>query len=182
MAELIRRPWKNSDDRALIELWPRVGSITLIAMELQRSSSSVQTRASRLGLPRRLEGNERHRRKWTQSDVENLETSLARRTEDDGSIPICEIAEDVGRSIDAVASKIAETLGGEEELFKYVKVNKKKISAPTAQKPEEKVDPRKIGRRRPCLCCNRNFWSEGAHNRLCQSCKAGEGTSTDFDY
>lgn len=28
-------------------------------------------------------------------------------------------------------------------------------------------------RERPCLCCGRNFRSEGIHNRLCTPCRAG---------
>src|SRR5690606_35221629 len=124
MAELIRRPWTDADDRSLIDLWPRVGSIVLIALALQRSSSSVQTRASRLGLPRRLEGNDRHRRKWTAEDNKDLDKSFEKRVREDGLIPICEIAEDVGRSIDAVAAKLAEILDGEEELFAKILVDK----------------------------------------------------------
>lgn len=181
MADLIRRPWTDKHDRQLIDLWPRVGSIVLIALELGRSSSSVQTRASRLNLPRRLEGNDRHRRKWTEEDIEKLETSVARRVEYDGSIPICEIADDVGRSIDAVAAKLAETMGGEESLFTQIKVTKKRPSPVPVKKTEEKIDPRKVGKRRPCLCCGKNFWSEGAHNRLCMSCKSGE-TASEYDY
>lgn len=29
------------------------------------------------------------------------------------------------------------------------------------------------GRMRPCLCCSRQFFSEGAHNRICMTCKEG---------
>lgn len=179
MADLRRRPWADADNRALIDLWPRVGSIVLIALELERSSSSVQTQASRLGLPRRTEGNERHRRKWTAEDVEKLESSVARRTGDDGSIPICEIADDVGRSIDAVAAKLAESMGGEEALFSQIKVTKRRFYAAPVAKAD--VDPRKVGKKRPCLCCQKVFWSEGAHNRLCASCKRDEGGS-DWDW
>jgi len=180
MADLRRRPWTDGDNRRLIDLWPRVGSIVLIALELERSSSSVQTQASRLGLPRRTEGNERHRRKWTPDDIAKLDQSVANRTDKDGSIPICEIAEDVGRSIDAVASKLAETMGGEEHLFPLIKVTESKLQALAVKKPEKGIDPRKIGKKRPCLCCSKIFWSEGAHNRLCFSCKSGEGS--DWDY
>ena len=181
MADLIRRPWTDKHDRQLIDLWPRVGSIVLIALELERSSSSVQTRASRLNLPRRLEGNDRHRRKWTDEDIEKLESSVARRVEDDGSVPICEIADDVGRSIDAVAAKLSETMGGEEVLFSKIKVTRKRPTPTTIKKVDEYVDPRKVGKRRPCMSCRKNFWSEGAHNRLCMSCKSGESAS-EYDY
>lgn len=34
-----------------------------------------------------------------------------------------------------------------------------------------RLDPRRVPRDRPCLCCGRPFLSEGAHNRLCASCR-----------
>lgn len=181
MADLRRRPWTDADNRALIDLWPRVGSIVLIALDLGRSSSSVQTQASRLGLPRRTEGNERHRRKWTAEDVARLESSVARRTADDGSIPICEIAEDVGRSIDAVAAKLSETMGSEEVLFAAITVTQKRFYATAVTAPKPGIDPRKVGKKRPCMSCTKIFWSEGAHNRLCAACKKDEGGS-DWDW
>lgn len=180
MADLRRRPWTDADNRKLIDLWPRVGSIILIAIDLERSSSSVQTQASRLGLPRRAEGNERHRRKWTPEDLQDLELSVAKRTKFNGEIPICKIADDIGRSIDAVGSKLAETMGGEEELFALIDLSDIKVHSLITKKVDKDVDPRKVGKKRPCLCCRKIFWSEGAHNRLCSSCKAGEGS--DWDY
>lgn len=30
---------------------------------------------------------------------------------------------------------------------------------------------------RPCLCCTKEFSSEGAHNRLCDTCRRGENLS-----
>lgn len=181
MADLRRRPWTDADNRALIDLWPRVGSIVLIALDLERSSSSVQTQASRLGLPRRTEGNERHRRKWTVEDIAKLESSVVKRTGFDGSIPICEIAEDIGRSIDAVSSKLAETMGGEEILFSSIKVTQRKFQALPAATSKPDIDPRKVGKKRPCMSCTKIFWSEGAHNRLCAACKKDEGGS-DWDW
>jgi len=183
MADLRRRPWTDVDNRALIDLWPRVGSIVLIALELERSSSSVQTQASRLGLPRRTEGNDRHRRKWTAEDVATLDESVNRRRLPDGRIPICEVADDVGRSIDAVSARLAEALGGEEELFSVILVTRK---PPAARKPSpvstgETVDRRKVGKMLPCMTCRKMFWSEGAHNRRCMTCKASE-SDTNWDW
>lgn len=184
MADLKRRPWTDADNRSLIGLWPRIGSIVLIALELDRSSSSVQTQASRLGLPRRLEGNDRHRRRWTDSDVLSLESSVAKRTRKDGKLPIHEISEDVGRSIDAVVAKLAESMGGESKIFDRIVVTKHHAAAAPIKKPagvEPGIDPRKVGRMRPCMTCSRTFWSEGAFNRRCISCKAQE-SDTNWDW
>jgi len=181
MADLRRRPWTDADDRALIDLWPRVGSIVLIALELERSSSSVQTQASRRGLPRRTEGNDRHRRKWTPEDLAALDASVARHRMADGRIPICEIADDVGRSIDAVAARLAETLGGEDELFKVILVTRRPAAARKAPAAQGGTDPRKVGKMRECMTCRKTFWSEGAHNRRCMTCKSSE-SDTNWDW
>jgi hypothetical protein len=184
MADLKRRPWTDADNRSLIGLWPRIGSIVLIALELGRSSSSVQTQASRLGLPRRIEGNDRHRRRWTDADVKALETSIANRQRKDGKFPIHEISDDIGRSIDAVVAKMAETHGGESEIFDRIVVTKQHAAAVPLKKPaaqDPAVDPRKIGKMRPCMTCSRTFWSEGAWNRRCISCKSTE-SDTNWDW
>lgn len=37
------------------------------------------------------------------------------------------------------------------------------------------VAPKPLLNPRPCMCCRKTFDSEGAHNRLCGSCKSGRG-------
>lgn len=183
MGDFGRRDWEDAHIQALLDMWPRVMSIVLIALELGRSTSSVQTMASRKNLPRRTEGNERHRRKWTPEDVTHLKDSLAANTDEEGRVLICEIAEDMGRSIDAVAAKLTELeeFGSEKALFSRIKVTKRNFAPASVQKPGAGTDSRKQGKKRPCLCCGKIFWSEGAHNRLCQSCKKDEGGS-DWDW
>lgn len=68
-----RRPWTEADNRRLMGYWDIVGSVALIAIILQRSPSSVQTQASRLGLPPRAEEKDRHRRRWADGDDEALD-------------------------------------------------------------------------------------------------------------
>lgn len=181
MSDSTRRAWDAEDNEALISMWDRVSSIVLIALELDRTTSSVQTQASRRGLPRRNEANERHRRKWTPEDLRLLEATLDRHTDEDGVIYICEIADDMKRSIDAVTSKIAEMFGGEEELFPKLKVTRVIAEAVKVTLPKN-VDQRKIPKTRPCMTCERPFWSEGAHNRICQPCKKEEAGADGYDY
>ncbi len=184
MSEFRRRKWKDSDTRDLIDMWPRVGSIVLIALKLNRSTSSVQTQASRVGLPRRTENNERHRRKWTDSDIVALEDALDQFTNEKGEVLICEIAETVKRSIDAVASKLAEEdfFGSEEDLFVKIKVTKNNIeSASVSINQDEKTDRRNLAMHRTCIRCKKSFWSEWAGNRRCNSCKKAE-SSDNWDW
>lgn len=192
MSEFRRRKWQDSDTRALIDMWPRVGSIVLIALELKRSTSSVQTQASRTGLPRRMENNERHRRKWTEDDVAGLRDALKENTSADGEVLICEIAEQVKRSIDAVAAKLAENdfFGDEEKLFEKIKVTKTSIASATTTAAAASTiscdevkssDRRQQAMDRKCMKCKKSFWSEWAGNRRCNACKKTE-TSDPYEW
>lgn len=46
-----------------------------------------------------------------------------------------------------------------------------KVEAQAVQACADGLEP-KVKRARVCLCCNRTFNSEGAHNRLCTTCRA----------
>lgn len=35
---------------------------------------------------------------------------------------------------------------------------------------------------RPCLCCQRQFFSEGSGNRICDTCKSSRSWSDGYDY
>lgn len=37
-------------------------------------------------------------------------------------------------------------------------------------------------RERPCLCCNATFQSEGAHNRLCNTCRAANADTRPYSF
>ena len=193
MSEFRRRKWQDSDTRALIDMWPRVGSIVLIALELKRSTSSVQTQASRTGLPRRIENNEKHRRKWETHDIAALRDALTENTTPEGDVLICEIAEQMKRSIDAIAAKLAEVdfFGDEEKLFEKIKVTKTFIASATTAAAEAAAtmscdevkasDPRQQAMNRKCMKCRKPFWSEWAGNRRCNACKKTE-TSDAYEY
>lgn len=43
-----------------------------------------------------------------------------------------------------------------------------------------KADARPQRKARPCLCCSKQFLSEGPHNRLCGRCRGKEKTIFDF--
>lgn len=181
MSDSRRKIWDAESTNALIDMWPKVSSIVLIALALDRTTSSVQTQASRRGLPRRSEANERHRRKWTPEDLRLLEKALDKHTDEDGEIFICEIAEEMKRSIDAVAEKLKDMFGGEEELFPRLKVTAS-IEELRKSTTHRNIDTRRVARQRNCMTCGRPFWSEGAHNRICQPCKKEEAGADGYDW
>jgi hypothetical protein len=184
-----RREWRDADNTALIALWDAVGSVALIAIMLRRSRSSVQTQASRLGLPPRAEESDRHRRRWVDGDDEKLDGLLAELALPDGNIPIQKLAERMGRSVDALVARIETRHGAESDVMERL------VAPPmptlTAQgkggqvvsdgsrsmtgevKPSKKPDQTK-----KCLKCRKHFWSGGNHNWVCVTCKR----SDDWDY
>src|SRR3546814_19782606 len=105
-----RRPWSDEGKRQLIEYWDSVRSTVLISLMLDCSPSSIQTQASRLGLPRRSEESDRHRRRWTRRDREDLDDIVRTRTLPQGKIQLEQVAERVGGSVDAVASRLFSDL------------------------------------------------------------------------
>lgn len=171
VAEAQRRPWSDADNGDLINYWHRVGSVVLIAMLLNRSTSSVQTQASRLGLPRRAEGNDRHRRRWTGDDTGELKVAVGELVGEDGLIPIDAIAKRLGRSVDAVVAKLSLVFDDVDGIASRI------VLPPPAEAPADggfAVGRNRKSGRRPCLSCDKPFWSEGIHNRLCPRCRGHE--------
>jgi hypothetical protein len=178
MPQGTRRPWRDADSTMLIALWDTVGSVALIAIMLQRSRSSVQTQASRKGLPPRTEDSDRHRRRWMEGDDERLEELLVELTQQDGSIPIQELAEKMGRSVDAVVARIEASHGEESDVMARLVAPPVPLTA--AEVKPAAVDPKRKGKVKTCLNCRNKFWSEGNHNWVCITCKRGDDWS--FDY
>lgn len=190
-----RLTWSDEDDVALIALWGSVGSVALIAIMLRRSRSSVQTRASRLGLPPRQEESDRHRRRWMDGDDAKLDGLLLSLARADGSIPIQQLAESMGRSVDAVVARIEIRHGDESDVMD-------RLSAPAMpsapEKPKDVFDLRsfqsgellpeqvrvttvKTGSGpRKCLKCRKTFFSDGNFNRICSTCKRSDDWDNDF--
>lgn len=182
LAETTRRPWSEDDKRKLIGYWDSLGSIFLIACLLDRPEGSVQTEASRLNLPRRLEDKGRHRKKWTEREFSELRDATEACRTNDGRIKIIEVAERVGRSVDAVASRLAEEYDNRNELREVIFVPESALEQKAKAVPKTGLmgDTRKQPKIRVCLSCTTPFYSEGAHNRICKRCK--ESDDSDWDY
>ena len=177
-----RRPWRDEDNTALIALWDAIGSVSLIAIMLKRSRSSVQTQASRLGLPPRAEESDRHRRRWAEGDDAKLDALMAELTGPGGAIPIQQLAERMGRSVDAVVARIEIRHVEESDVMERLAAPPMPVAAPPCPKPAGAAVADKAeqpqGKMKRCLRCRKNFWSAGNHNWICISCKRSE----DWDY
>jgi len=182
VTETARRDWSESEKRRLIHYWDSLGSIFLIALLLDRPEGSVQTEASRLNLPRRAEDKGRHRKKWTPEEHEELRAAARECRTTDGRILIMDVADRVGRSVDAVASRLSEDFENRRSLRESIYVPEAVLERMAAAKPAPApgADPRRLSKVRNCMTCEKLFFSEGAHNRICPRCKEGDESDWDF--
>jgi len=165
MNEIVRRSWSAEEKDLLTALWFAWGSVILISAKLGRSTSAIQTQASRMGLPGRDQGdNEGARKKWEDDERAELVETVDEYRREHLKIPIFDLAQDYGRSVDSVADAIRNLWEEEEGFIKAL------------QLPEYNAeDPLKgIGklRKRPCLCCQKPFFSTGPGHRLCTTCRS----------
>lgn len=180
-----RKSWSNDETRLLIESWDTVGSITLLSLILKRSPSSIQTQASRIGLPRRNEQLQRHRRRWKPEEEILLKNILIEETDKNGKIRIDNIASKLDRTVDAVIAKLADDFYDNETLLNKIYIPNSKLERLLRKEntpiKKAEVDPktghkliedtRRTSKMRKCLTCTKPFWSDGAHNRVCDKCK-----------
>lgn len=172
MAQAKRRDWLHDDDTDLMRLWPSVGSVALIGIMMERSRSSVQTRASRLNLPPRTEESDRHRRRWSEAEDTRLDAALLEVALPDGKIPIQLVADRLERSVDAVVARIEARYGEHSDIIGRLVAPPMPVpQAPAAKPPGSGRKSRREGGEWDCLRCRRPFWSEGVHNWVCDRCK-----------
>lgn len=92
------------------------------------------------------------------------EDALIVRWADEGMTRI-EMAERLGRSESGVFWRIRRLLGTGVAVAP---------ANPNAARPKGAAIARQLGKKstwRNCMCCRKRFLSEGAHNRLCTSCR-----------
>jgi hypothetical protein len=181
-----RRPWRDADNTRLIELWDVVASVSLIAIMMQRTPSSVQTQASRLSLPPRAEQRDKHRRRWTDEDDVQLDKLMDELRLADGRIPIQAVADRTGRSVDAVVARLLARHGEESDILSRLVAPPPPAAGARPAAPQrsdsastsENKNQKNKGKVKTCLKCRKPFWSSGNHNWVCITCKR----SDDWDY
>jgi len=119
-----RKPWTNEETDTLIRAWEDVGSIILLSILLKRSTSSVQTQASRIGLPRRKESLQRHRRRWSRSEERQLENLIATHSTKDNKIKIYDVAKAMSRSEERQLENLIATHSTKDNKIKIYDVAK----------------------------------------------------------
>ena len=170
-----RRPWDETDLDLLIRWWMWEPSVVVIAILLGRSTSAVQTMASRKGLPKRDIEPETHRRRWTEQECADYDAEKRRLRREDGRTPLIELAHSLRKSLDTVAIHFLQEVGTTENFLRHAwlpeppRLDERRQASRLECAP---VDNRKTAMIRKCLTCGRGFWSEGAHIRRCPNCKA----------
>lgn len=196
MVDKARRPWTTKEDETLIKQWDALGSITLISLLLDRSPSSVQTRASRLSLPRRVEENNKHRNRWKKDEEIRLKKFMNEYEDKGKKIPILDLSNKMNRGVDAIAAKLVEIYGHDNVLPRInipptppTDASKKETNSPPSDSvdysiPEDKSQYKATYKKaqqnnpnskmRKCLSCIKPFWSEGPQVRICNKCRKNQ--------
>jgi DNA-binding NarL/FixJ family response regulator len=107
------RPWTARELRRLAEMYTRGDSLATIAAELDRTEATIRTYAAKLGLRR---GDGKQRDHWSYEEAYKL-VRLWRQ-----GVTMRELAEECGRSVDAVKRKIIKLrreYGEEVVLYRY---------------------------------------------------------------
>jgi len=171
LADGSRRPWRDSDKTDLVRYWEAIGSIFLISLLMDRPEGAIQTEASRLSLPRRNEDKGCHRKKWTDDENVRLDDAVAKCRTPDGKIRITEVADIIGRSVDAVASKLSERFESGQDLRDTIIIPEDDLRARAAaiKSKAPSASGKKSGIRK-CICCQKPFNSSWIGNRVCKRC------------
>ena len=164
MAKTTTKDWSNKEAAMLIRLWMRIESILLIAILMDRTPSSIQTRALRLELPSR-ELDDSFRRRWTKEEDQELVSIFEK-----GNIDIQKLSVEKRRTVDAMISRLMTRHG-----YKLRDIEKKLV-LPDAESiyQEGKIKTSGLAQERTCPKCMRPFWSTGFGHRICLSCKSSE--------
>lgn len=104
-------------------------------------------------------------RAWTQADDTRLVAMI------EGGDTHTLIAETLGRPKSSIPSRL-QTLRRRGALAPFVpKVKDTGESDGDGEHADQPPLHIPGKTKRPCLCCKKPFWSEGAHNRLCGCCR-----------
>jgi hypothetical protein len=180
----VGKPWDNRERDLLIRYWQATNSIVLTALLLGRTTSAIQTAASRFNLPKRTLDDDTHRRPWSGLDEANWLRAKRDLTRKDGRLPLDKAAVKLQRSVDSVANRLLREVENDTSRFldRIVIPSLDELDAFAAtlrainDRPmkAEAVDPRKVSKMRKCLSCEKPFWSHDCGNRICNKCKDGD--------
>lgn len=158
------KDWTKKEASMLIRLWIKTESILMVSILMDRTPSSIQTRALRLELPSR-ELEDSYRRRWTKEEDDYLFSTIKK-----GNVDIFELSKEVKRTVDAIITRIMT-----KHNWKLNQIAEK-LNLPDAEKIYEEgpIIGEKQARERNCARCMKPFWSESFGRRVCLSCKQTE--------
>lgn len=178
-----RRGWLATETAQLMTVWNTAESVYAIAASLGRSRMSVLVQATRLGLPAR--DSQVTRRKWSPEELAALDAEYdAVRAGKKPHIDAEALVRRLGRGFDAILAKLEKRWGS--DAIAYVdpdslrrrdgglwnQRHSRLLKTSTGLANTPFALPKQDGaRERKCLSCNKMFWSEGKHNRICGACK-----------
>ena len=161
---MITKDWTKKEAGMLIRLWMKTESISLVAILMNRTTSSIQTRALRLELPAR-ELEDSFRRRWTEKEDQRIQ-QITKET----NVDIFQLSKDMKRTIDAIINRMMTkhhlTLDAVSKI----------IILPDAEAiyNDGAITTTGQASERNRAKCMKPFWSEGFGRRVCLACKSTE--------
>ena len=163
MEQNLPKDWTIDEARKLIRLWVATESIILVSMLMDRTPSSIQTRALRLQLPSR-ELDEYYRRRWTpEEDIKLLETFKQ------GGVDIFVLSKNMQRTVDALISRANKKHG-----INLTEIKASLVLPDIEEMTKNKAIGEKGARERDCPRCLKPYWSSWIGHRVCLVCKGSD--------
>jgi hypothetical protein len=103
-----REPWTDKDSETLMKCWYNNDPVLLISIKLKRTPSSIQTQASRKGLPARNIDQQRHRKRWSPAEDTILDQIVYQKS---GFSALQAYAVSRSRTLDAIVSRLISRHG-----------------------------------------------------------------------
>lgn len=184
--EVARRTSWAEDEQTFYDMWRKSIPTVVIAILLNRSPISIQTKASRDRLDEREVPAyaKNHRLKWDEIDLIAIEAATKARLGGPNYLEIESLARRLGRTIDAVCTKIYNDYGAGvlENLSADYKAGR--FQQPTMRQGPPGAPPNTNKR---CInsSCRQWFWAKDrTRDWKCGKCReAQRGMSeTDFDF
>lgn len=182
-----RFTWTPEMKNRLDSLWAQGAPVSVIAIILDKTSSLIQTRASRDGLPVRPAPDyaKRHRAKWVEGEIKMIDEIIRSNPNGPGFLDIEQLAIRVERTIDSIASKISERHGRHALVALVEDYMAGRISSEYGLDHLEAADlkkPREGAGNKVCSICQRLFFSpDKKHIWRCKKCRIAVAGMSESD-
>jgi hypothetical protein len=178
--------WDAAQNSRFHELWTLGVPLAVIAILMNRTAASIQTKASRESLPEREipDYAKNHRQKWTQDHIYELDNLVRSFPEGPDFYSLERFAKQIGRTLDAITGRIQEQYGSAALARLADDYTNDRFRKPVFRAGPPGAPP---NTNRRCIVshCRRWFWAKDkTRDWKCGRCREEHKhmTDNDFDY